>query len=140
MSSVDQKSVAQKLIRLEEVIRKLEEIARTPEEAFLEDDILQAAAERFFILGIEIITDVGNHLLVEKAGKAGASYKDILIQLGRTKLVSKSLTDRNLQMTGFRNLLIHAYEIVDPRRVYDALQIAPKELRAFAKAFARHLK
>lgn len=139
MSPIDKKSVTQKLIRLEEMVRKLEEIAKTSQKTFLEDDILQAAAERYFILGIEIVTDIGNHLLVEKASRAGSSYKDVLIQLGATKLIPEKLSKRNLGMTGFRNLLVHAYKVVDPERVYEYLQTSPKEFRAFAKAFAKHL-
>lgn len=139
MSPIDRKSVTQKLIRLEDMTHKLEEIAKTPQKTFLDDDILQAASERYFILGIEIITDIGNHLLVEKISRAGNSYKDILVQLGAAKLIPEKLSERNLGMTGFRNLLVHAYEVVDPMRVYQYLQTAPNEFRAFAKAFAKHL-
>lgn len=139
MSPLDRQSLSQKLIRLDEVITELSAIAQIPKSTFLNDRRLQAATERYFILGIEIITDIGNHVLVEQTGTAGTSYENIIAELGKRKLIPPVLARRNAGMAAFRNLLVHAYEVVDARRVYHYLQKAPKEFRAFAQAFAKHL-
>jgi len=137
--TIDQVSISQKLIRLKEVIEHLEEIKKTSRKDFVLNALLQAATERFFILAIEIITDIGNHLLVEKIGKSGTSYENIIEQLGAHKLIPPAVAKRNAGMAGFRNMLIHAYDEVEPTLVYKFLEDGPNEFRAFAKAFAKFL-
>lgn len=136
MASVDTRSISQKLIRLEEVIAELSAIRETSREAFLHDRRLQAATERYFILGIEIITDIGNHLLVETAHQATTSYEDIIVQLGTHRIVPAEVATRNAGMAKFRNRLVHVYDTTDPALVFEFLTKAPEEFRAFAQAFA----
>lgn len=89
---------------------------------------------------MEIITDIGNHLLVEITGKAGTSYENIIAELGKQKLIPPALAERNIGMARFRNKLVHLYDTIEPERVYTYLQKAPKEFRAFAKVFAGYMK
>lgn len=139
MSPIDIESISDKLTRLDTVIRELEDIGKTSKDLFLKDHRLQAVTERYFILGIEIITDIGNHLLLEITNRAGTSYEDIIEQLGKKRIIPFAIAKRNVGMAKFRNLLVHFYETTDPARVYAYLQTAPNEFRAFAKAFAKHL-
>lgn len=139
MAPIDRLTVSQKLIRLNNLIKELEEINQIPRKQFLHDRRLQAAVERYFILAIEIITDIGNHLLIEKGGKPGASYEDIIEQLGKKRLIPLHVAKRNKGMAKFRNLLVHVYEVVEPELVHQYLKKAPKEFKAFATAFTQHL-
>jgi len=43
-------------------------------------------------------------------------------------------------MIDFRNLLIHVYEKIDPKRAYQNLQEGPKQFRQFAKYYLKFLK
>ncbi|MEK7619786.1 MAG: DUF86 domain-containing protein [Patescibacteria group bacterium] len=132
-------TIVRKLKKLDEVIRQLEGVKTYKREEFLSNKVLQAATERFFILGIEIITDVGDHLLTEKKNVSSESYDEIISALGKTKLVPAALSKRNAGMARFRNLLVHVYDEIEPKLVHDYLQKAPREFRAFAKAFVKHL-
>lgn len=140
MSPLNRHSISQKLIRLDRLIGELELISKTPQKVFMLDQRLQAATERYFILAIEIITDIGNHLLVQKVGKAGDSYEKIIEEIGRQKIVPTDLAERNKTMAGFRNILVHVYDEVDPKLVFRYVKESTAEFRAFAKAFAKFLK
>lgn len=139
MTALRRFSIGRKLKKLDETIRLFEGMHQYPREIFLENRMLQAAAERFFILAIEIVTDIGEHLLAEQAKVTVESYKDVILQLGKQGLIPLDVSKRNAHMTGFRNLLVHAYEDVDAKLVYEYLLSAPKEFRAFAKAFSKFL-
>jgi uncharacterized protein YutE (UPF0331/DUF86 family) len=41
------------------------------------------------------------------------------------------LAERLMKAAGFRNVVAHAYESIDMRRVYDAALDGPDDLRAF---------
>lgn len=137
--TVNRLTMTQKLVRLKQLITDLERIGKMSEKDFVTDAIIQAATERYFTLGIEIITDIGNHLLVELVSVPGTSYENIIEELGRKGIVPKQVAVRNRGMAKFRNLLIHVYDVVDPQQVYLYLKKAPKEFTAFAKAFAKYL-
>lgn len=139
MTALRPLSIAKKLRKLDELIRQLEGVRAYPREEFLENKVLQAAAERFFILGIEIVTDIGDHLLTEEKNVSAESYEDIIAELGHHKIVPPALAKRNAGMAKFRNLLIHVYDVIEPELVHRYLEKAPKEFRAFAKAFAKYL-
>jgi len=71
-------AVRERLLRLEEVISRLEELrrldARTLREGFRE----VWAVERGLQLGAEIVLDVGNHILSAHFGVSAQDYEDII--------------------------------------------------------------
>lgn len=60
-----------------------------------------------------------------------ASYADAFRRLQRAGLVEAALADRLARAAGFRNVVAHAYEALDMRRVHAAATNGPADLRAF---------
>jgi uncharacterized protein YutE (UPF0331/DUF86 family) len=60
-----------------------------------------------------------------------ASYADAFRLLERAGVVDSRLADRLVRAAGFRNIVAHAYETLDMRRVHDAAMSGPADLRAF---------
>lgn len=65
MSKIDKTTVKKKLDKLVEVIDKLKQCKKVPREDFMIDFQVSDAALHNLVLGIEIIVDIGNHLLSE---------------------------------------------------------------------------
>jgi uncharacterized protein YutE (UPF0331/DUF86 family) len=65
------------------------------------------------------------------------SYADAFRRLQTAGLIEAALADRLVRATGFRNLIAHAYERLDMRRVHQAAHTGPADLRAFVAAIAR---
>jgi uncharacterized protein YutE (UPF0331/DUF86 family) len=59
--------------------------------------------------------------------------------LAEHDVISHELLDRTIHMAGFRNLAIHVYEGLEMEKVYDILDHAPDEFRAYAEALAKFL-
>lgn len=108
--------------------------------SFLGDKIIQSAAMFNLLIGIELIVDIGNHILSEEFQKTGKSYKDVIIYLGETKIVPQAFAEENAEMADFRNKLVHDYDRIDSQKVFDYLQKAPDVFRAFAKAYVEFLE
>jgi uncharacterized protein YutE (UPF0331/DUF86 family) len=127
-------AVRERLLRLEEVVSRLEELARTGlaiERLTFRD---AWAIERGLQLGAEIVFDVGNHILSAHFGTSAQDYEDILIQLARHDVIPAPLLDRLKGMGGFRNVLVHGYLRLDQERVRQSLRRAPGEFSDFARA------
>ena len=130
-------AVRQRLLRLEEVVSRLDELKDLDVEA-LRGSVRDAwAAERGLQLAAEIVFDVGNHILSGHFGVGAKDYEDILALLGAQGVIEPPLLERLTGLGGLRDLLVHDYLRPDPARVAEALARAPGEFTAFATA-VRH--
>jgi len=136
---LDFKSIENKLAKLQECIEILENLKKTPKEEFLKNKEKSGAVMYYLVIGIEVIIDIGQHIMSEVFQTRGESYEEIILKLGEVKVVDKKFAKENANMAGFRNLLIHDYIKVDLTKVYNNLQKAPDIFRKFAKYFQEFL-
>ncbi|MBU3965325.1 DUF86 domain-containing protein [Patescibacteria group bacterium] len=140
MSPINKKSISEKLELLNEAIRKLDEIKLLKRDEFASDFFIHDTAIRNLVLGIEIIVDIGNHILSETFQSSAKFYKDVIIDLGEGKVIPKDFAKENAEMADFRNLIIHAYGKLDIKQVYQNLQKSPDIFRKFAKYYIKFLE
>ena len=140
MSPVNKNSINQKLKKLEESVKMLEGYKRVQENDFLKDATINGATIHYLVLGIGIIIDIGNHILVEIFHEHVNSYEEIILKLGEVKMIPDGFAKKNADMAKFRNLLIHEYIKVNMKMVYKNLQEAPDIFRKFAKYYLEFLE
>jgi uncharacterized protein YutE (UPF0331/DUF86 family) len=127
-------AIRERLLRLEEVISRLEELGRLDTLALREGFRVAWTVERGLQLGAEIVLDIGNHILSAHFGVSAQDYEDIIAQLGAHSVIGASLRDELKGLGGFRNILVHGYLRVDPDRVAHFLQVSPSRFSEFARA------
>lgn len=126
-------AVRERLLRLEDVVSRLEDLGRL-DAAQLRENFRDAwAVERGLQLASEIVFDVGNHILSAHFGKSAQDYEDIVVQLGVAGVISTSTGERLKGLGGFRNILVHGYLRVDLDRVTAHLRDAPARFSAFSR-------
>ncbi len=140
MKLYEHESVDNKLFRLKEVSKILDEIRPVTREEFLKDGKLNSAAMFNLLIGITIILDVGQHLLTQFAQRTAREYQEVVKFLGEEKIISVSLASENKKMASFRNMLVHEYDKIDLAQVHDYLQKAPDIFRQFAKYFVEFME
>ena len=125
------KAVRARLLKLEEVISRLEELHA----AGVNQDFRDIwAVERGLQLAAEVVFDIGNHVLSAHFGVGAEDYEDILEQLSRQDVISDALRGRLKGLGGFRNILVHDYLRLDPEVVTDKLTSSPVDFSEFARA------
>jgi len=136
---LDFKATENKLAKLQECITALENLKKTPKEEFLKNKEKRGAAMYYLVIGVEVITDISQHILSEVFQIRGESYREIILKLGEVKIVDEKFAKQNASLAGLRNLLIHDYTKVDLTKVYHHLQRSPDVFRKFAKYFQKFL-
>lgn len=136
---LDKESIQQKILKLRECIEMLEKLRQTPQRDFLKNKEKSGAAMHYLVIGIEVIIDIGQHILNEIFQTRGESYEEVVLKLGEVKVVDEDFAKENAAMARFRNLLIHDYIRVDLKQVYQNLQKAPDIFRKFAKYYLEFL-
>lgn len=140
MSPINRKTIEEKLFKLQETIKALNSLKAYSKEDFIKDATINSAAMFNLVIAVEVIVDIGNHILVEEFQMSAKTYTDIITELGETGVVSKEFAENNKDMAKFRNKLIHDYDRVSLEQVHEHLQKAPDIFRQFAKYFVEFLE
>lgn len=140
MSPLNKNIIREKLFKLQEYIKILEEIRTEGRNVFFADRKTQDSATLNLFTSIEMITDIGNHIITEIFQKQAKNYKEIILLLGETGVIPEKFAKDNEEMTSFRNLVAHDYDKITPEGVYENLQKAPDIFRQFAKYFVEFME
>jgi uncharacterized protein YutE (UPF0331/DUF86 family) len=138
MSPLNKDSISDKLFKLGEAIKIIEELLAKSD--VMTDQILKSSLYFNMVISIEIILDIGNHILAEVFYKAENNYKDIILGLGRKNVISMNFAEQNQDMGDFRNKIIHEYDKIDDELVRTYVVKAPEIFKTFATCFVCFLK
>lgn len=130
---VDMEIIEKRLLRLEQILRKLHKLSQVSWEEYKKDVDLQDRAERNLQIASQISIDMGNHIIADSGYRTPNGYGDIFVILSEEGILSPQLADTMKKIAGFRNILVHDYLEIDQQIVYNSLKnsIVFKE---FAKA------
>lgn len=131
--------IEKKITQLEEIISLLKEFGEIPKEKFIKDKKIYFGAIYALVVGIEIICDIGNHILSYYFGRQSETYKDIVLLLAELEVMPKTFAKKTENMVGFRNLAIHVYAKVDPKKVYRYLPEGIKQFNQYSRYFLKFL-
>ena len=131
--------IRKRLNRLDEYLSILHRLQRYSFEEFAEDPEKYGSVERFLHLAIEVVIDMGNHVIADLGLGVVNWYSDIPTILAEKGHLTPALKEKWIRMIGFRNTLVHEYIDIDRKIVYEVLQNDLKDLEQLRRAFARFL-
>ena len=79
-------------------------------------------------LSIQILIDIGNHILASIGENQIEDYADIIDRLGEKNILPSEFAQSIRGMVGLRNILIHEYAKIDLDKIYE---ISQKRLEDF---------
>jgi uncharacterized protein YutE (UPF0331/DUF86 family) len=123
--------VVYKFQQLDEYLKILAKISKTPKETFLKDKILIGSAKYYLQVSIECCLDVANHIIASEKLRAPRDYSDSFLVIQEEGLISSELGDKLRQMAKFRNRLVHLYGEIDNTNVYEYIKGELKDIEEF---------
>ena len=123
--------VVHKFQQLDEYLKILAKISKTPKETFLKDKILIGSAKYYLQVSIECCLDVANHIIASEKLRAPRDYSDSFLVIQEEGLISSELGDKLRQMAKFRNRLVHLYGEIDDAYVYQFMKEDLKDIEEF---------
>ena len=131
--------VIRKLRALRTHREELREYSSITLDAYRSDWKVQRIVERTLQMMVEICADVASHLVSASDLRVGTSVADAFRSLGEAAILPPELTPRMTAMAGFRNILVHQYEAVDPAVVVTVLRRYLDDFMAFDAAIRAYL-
>jgi uncharacterized protein YutE (UPF0331/DUF86 family) len=119
---VDHDLIRRKLAELAEYVGQVSEYRDLTAEGYRADWKTQRIVERTLQMAIEACVDVASHVLADRGLRAPSTYAEtfeILVQAG---LMPPDLGHTMVEMTGFRNVIVHEYARIDPDLVIRILR------------------
>lgn len=133
---VDKEVVRSRLESIREMLETLQRHRKLNLEEFLNNRDHQLASEHALYIAIQSLLDLGSHILADQGIRDITDYRDIIMKLAQAKVLPSFFAESIADMAGFRNRLIHEYQDIDPRKVYEFLQ---KRLGDFEE-FLRYIR
>lgn len=93
-----------------------------------------ALTEHYIERATENILTIGTHILSRLPSKL-KDYEEVILFLGRENIVPMDFAEKNRALSGFRNLLVHQYWEVDPKRLYNIVKEHLGDLDKFCDYF-----
>lgn len=138
-SIMDKNLVLKKLKELQKYVDELKTF-RKKGVADLKDSLSTAwAIEHGLQLSIQIVIDVGNHLLASMGENQIEDYSDVIDNLGKKRIISRRFAEKIRDMAGFRNILVHEYTEVDLKIVHTVLKKNLGDFTEFIKLIKKHV-
>lgn len=137
--------IKEHLKRLHRDLLMLGDLRNAPLDTFKGDSVTRAASERYLQMAIESCLNIGNRLLalvqMEQPVTTPETYADIFKELDRLGVwEDHDLTERLIQMSRFRNRLVHIYGDIDEETVYRILHESLSDLERFKQAIIEYEK
>lgn len=137
---VDEGLILRKLTELETYLEQIQEYGEVSPETYRADWKTQRIVERTLQLMIELCVDIGNHIISEKELPVPVSYASTFEILEKAGLISGDLARTMVQMSKFRNILVHQYTEIDEAIVVDILHNRREDFTLFRDEITAFLK
>ena len=128
-----------RLENIDEYISYLKELSSESSEDFISDPKLFGSAERFLQLIIEMLNDMGSHLISDENLGSVNQARDIPRILLDKKIITAEQAANWIKMNGFRNLLVHEYLAISRKQVHKILKENLFDIIDLTKVFVRYL-
>jgi len=131
---VDKPLILRKIDRIETYLKQIRQKKDSGIEAFKKDRDLQGIVLFNLIQSIQSCIDIGTHIISDSGWEMPGSQADIFETLAQKKVITKPLAGKMIKMTGFRNRIVHEYEKIDLKIVYEVWRRNIGDIERFCKA------
>jgi uncharacterized protein YutE (UPF0331/DUF86 family) len=130
---VDRDLVTRKMALILDDLRAVTPIAQKPLDDYLASATDEIVTERYLERMIGRMIDINYHLITEAGHAPPRDYYDSFTQLAKLRILEPPFASQIAACAGLRNRLVHEYDEIDPRRVYEGLQAAVRDMPEYLR-------
>lgn len=142
MTSFTRQKIIEKLENLREYLGylyKLKEEASS-ERKFVNDFHLFGNTEHYLQLCIQAIIDIAHLFIIDLGQERPEDNYEAVSMLYGQKIISDNLADKLTKMIGLRNILVHEYERIDRKKIYEILTTQLSDIEEFQGQILAYIK
>lgn len=132
-------TINNKIQLLEENLEKLKELQRLSANEFLNDFRNVEAAKHLLQTSIEAMIDIANSIIAYKRLREPDTSAESFEILADNELISDNNKARYINMTKFRNRVVHVYGKIDEKDIYNIVKDYLDDYRLFIKEITNRI-
>jgi uncharacterized protein YutE (UPF0331/DUF86 family) len=136
---VDETLILRKLSELEQYFGQVTEFKEITVNAYENDWKLQRIIERTLQMMIETCVDIAGHIISDNNFRIPDSYADTFKVLSENKIIPEGLCQTMVQISKFRNIIVHHYDRVDAEIVVGILRKRLDDFNSYKKSIIGYL-
>lgn len=136
---IDPALVIRKINLISEDLQELNVFSCKGLEEYLASRVDEVLAERYLERVIGRMIDINYHLITEAGHAPPSDYHQSFTQLGRFGILPPDLALQIAACAGLRNRIVHEYDEIDPRKVYEGLQAAVRDIPKYLATILEYL-
>lgn len=139
MNAAMNNALIEKLIKLEVYLAELIELKPNSYQKYLSNKTERYAIERLTQLVIDLALDINNIIIKDNGGYPAPDYYSSFIELIELKVLEQSFAEEIAASTGLRNRLVHEYEKINNRIVYDSITKTAQYYRQYIRLIKKYI-
>jgi len=140
MTSINQEIVEVKINLMLKYLNRLRLFDSLTFNEYLDNFDQQLIAERLLQLLIELASDINSYLLVEIYQVTPQTYFDSFVEAGNNGIINPVLATELAPASGLRNRLVHQYEEINSRIVFESISDALRQFPLYIREITNYLK
>lgn len=132
--------ICAKLNKVQNYYSELKSLSSISLDEYLGNSIYRRAVERTLQLIVESATDINNMLLKMLGQKGAVDYYNSFINLAEQDIIPMDFALKIAPSTGLRNILVHEYEEIDDKVVYNSINPCLQYYLEYMDLINRYLK
>jgi len=135
--TLDAALVTRKLLLIASDLESVRALHTRGEAAYLGNRIEQAVCERLIERIVTRMIDINYHVLTATGHAPPNDYFTSFVQMGRAGILEPGFAARIARAAGLRNRLVHDYDDLDQRLLFEALGDVLRDVPVYASAVQR---
>ena len=137
---INKQFVMERLLFINSFLQELHDLALLDKDSFISQKRNAAAAESFLRRTLETVFDIGRHILAKRGYiELATEYRSIAKGLGEIGVINKELSEKLVQMAGYRNRLVHLYSLISDEELYNIITSDLKDIEDFVSTIKKYI-
>lgn len=138
-NGVDKKLIIRKINLISKDLKFLKPISCLSEKEYFKSLIWEVQAERYLERIIGRMIDINYHLITGLGNPPPPDYFQSFTELGKLKILPFEFSQKIASYAGLRNRLVHEYNTIDERKIYQKTKESMKEIPKYLKYIERFI-
>lgn len=137
---IDSELVTRKIALITADLSELRAIAGKSFDEYVASPHDELVVERLLERVIGRMIDINYHLITETGHHPPNDYYESFVRLGGLQVLPSDFARRMAACAGLRNRIVHEYDEIDPRKVYEALQVAVQDIPDYLRYIYQYVE
>ena len=137
---VNKDLIYRKIKLISKDLKGLKQISYLSEKEYVANPILEIQVERHLERIIGRMIDINYHIITEIGDPPPSDYFESFVNLGKLKVLPKEFSQEIASYAGLRNRLVHEYNFLDEKKIYQAMKKLMKDIPKYFQYIEKYIE